>query len=81
VSSGLKVPKKTIEFVEQVGAMIALVRANRVPHADGIIEGPVKWTRRAALVPDLTMRRRYESAATDRRCSRRQRIECHREHS
>jgi hypothetical protein len=45
VSSGLRVPKKPSEFVQQVGAMIALVRANRVPLADSIIEGPVKRTR------------------------------------
>ena len=38
--------------------MIALVPANRVPLADGIIEGRSnKRTRRAALVPDVTMRR------------------------
>jgi hypothetical protein len=47
--------------------MIALVRANRIPLAYGIIEGPVKRTRSAALLPDVTMRRRYESSATDRR--------------
>jgi len=46
------VRKNRSEFVEQAGTMIALVPANRVPLADGIIEGRSnKRTRRAALVP------------------------------